>query len=165
MANTDALEHVAKLLPVERRERFLLLAARLKSVPEDDEYLQVLEAIGFMTLIMTEVPNRLASLLKEAGQQTSAMDESQAKALALELSRSLEAQLDVPSFEDLRRLCQTVSEHSRSLRGALKAAPMLHSTSVEKTANYRFQLGVFLGCGLTTTAYVLLPSLIDWWRF
>ena len=51
MADTSTLESISELLPVERRERFLQLVARFQSVPNDDEFLLILEAIGFMTLL------------------------------------------------------------------------------------------------------------------
>lgn len=70
MASIDTLISVAGLLPLEQRERFLTMAASFQSVPEDDEYLQILEAIGFMTLLWKEVPEEVQKILEGANPVT-----------------------------------------------------------------------------------------------
>lgn len=59
-AMDTSIEAVAELLPPERRERFFALISRFENVPEDDEHLRILEAMGFLTLIMKAIPNEIA---------------------------------------------------------------------------------------------------------
>ena len=112
MAQTPCttLERVAALLPPDDRQRFLLVVARFRNVPQDDEYLQVLEAIGFMTLLWKAVPNEIQKLLEGANpaQDTAA---SIARLVRDAVSEA------IPSQQDLRGIAQTMREHEAALRG------------------------------------------------
>ena len=66
MPQTIALENTAKLLPLEECERFLIIANRLRNVPDDDEYLFILEATGYLTKFMSVIPGELRELVDEA---------------------------------------------------------------------------------------------------
>lgn len=114
----STLERVAELLSPTDRARFLLVVARFQNVPHDDEYLQVLEAIGFMTLLWKEVPAEIQTVLEGANpaQDTAA---SIAK-----LVRDAVAEA-IPSQQDLRSVTQMLREHETALRGLLRSTPQV----------------------------------------
>ena len=56
----QALEQVARLLPAgQRRERFYEVMGRLQRFAEEEEMMTFLEAMGFITLLCCEVPERI----------------------------------------------------------------------------------------------------------
>lgn len=112
MSAVETLEAVAKLLPADRRERFLGMAARFRSVPEDDEYLQILEAIGLMTLLWREVPQEIQQVLEKANPVTETCQGVAGKVR----DAVLEA---IPSYEDLRKITQRLEAHELALKNTL----------------------------------------------
>ena len=109
MANTQTLENIAKLLPQSEREQFLAMIAQFKTVPDDDEYLQILLAIGFMTMLWKEVPNEIREILEGANPITDTCH-SVAKQVR-------EAVIDaIPSYDDLILITKRLEEHELSLR-------------------------------------------------
>lgn len=114
MSAVETLESVAALLPANRRERFLKMIARFRSVPEDDEYLQVLEAIGFMTLIWREVPKDIQRVL-EGANPVSETCQSVAGTIR---DAVVEA---IPSYEDLKTIVQRLEAHELALKNTLTA--------------------------------------------
>ena len=137
MAATETLTRIAESLPAQERERFLLMVARFKNVPEDDEYLQVVEAIGFMTLIWKDMPNQLATLLSQAQEIRHVLDEDQVKELSSGLALTLVEQLQLPSFEDLKRISHEMGQQQQALQAALQRVPTsgrVNSGSWIKTA-------------------------------
>ena len=115
-APLHTLEQVAQLLPEDRRERFYALMATLQNAPEDDEYLLILEAIGFMTLIWQEVPEQVRATIASATRPGSHSDS--ASYLVTELRHAVKEALDVPSYSDMRQLAAKWDEQ----HGIFKAA-------------------------------------------
>ena len=114
MADTSTLESISELLPVERRERFLQLVARFQSVPNDDEFLLILEAIGFMTLLYKEVPDEIAKILAGAN-PTNETHEGLSKLVKEAVCES------IPSYEDLKRISECFENHELALKQALQS--------------------------------------------
>lgn len=113
MADTTHLEAFAGMLPEAQRERFLQLAVRFRSVPEDDEFLLILEAIGFFSLILKEIPGELAKLLEG----TSPVQESQQGLCQLVKQAVSET---IPSYEDLKRMTERLENHDIALAQMLR---------------------------------------------
>ena len=114
MADTSTLESISELLPVERRERFLQLIARFQSVPDDDEFLLILEAIGFMTLLYKEVPDEIAKILAGAN-PINETHEGLSKLLKEAVAES------IPSYDDLKRISERFENHELALKQTLQA--------------------------------------------
>jgi len=101
MADTSALEAVAAILPPERRERFLTIAAKFEHLPEEDDHLQMLEATGFLPMAGKEVPERMVHLI--AQMKTGISDEGLADlrdGIASDITRAIE----LPSLQELRAI-------------------------------------------------------------
>ncbi len=111
MADTKALEQIAMLLPHPQREQFLAMVTQFKSVPDDDEYLQILNGIGFMTLIWKEIPNEIRSILEYSNPVTDTCHSvgRQVREAVIEA---------IPSYEDLKLICKRLEEHEVSLKRA-----------------------------------------------
>ena len=119
MSAADTLEKIADLLPEGRRERFLLMSARFKNVPEDDEYLQMLEAIGLMTLLWREVPEQIEQLLDKASPVGA--NHQQLRALIAESVTQ-----SIPTYDDLKRSTERLENLELSLKrllGAINQSP------------------------------------------
>lgn len=152
---TDTLEAVAKLLPADRRERFLSMMARFRNVPEDDEYLQVLEAIGFMTLLWKEVPDEVNSILKGA----SPVPEN-SESLAAKISETIIGA--IPSYEDFRKMTVRLEKHELALRNLLReqGKKRIQSGSWNEAAGHllaALAVGMVAGLALHDTLLLLLP--------
>jgi hypothetical protein len=113
MADTTHLEAFAGMLPDAQRERFLQLAVRFQSVPEDDEFLLILEAIGFFSLILKEIPTELSKLLEGA----SPIKESQQRLCKLVKEAVSET---IPSYDDLKRMTERLENHDIALAQMLR---------------------------------------------
>ena len=144
MANTSTLESISELLPVERRERFLQLVARFQSVPDDDEFLLILEAIGFMTLLYKEVPDEIARILAGAN-PINETHEGLAKLVKEAVCES------IPSYEDLKRISECFENHELALKQALQ--PLKKSNPNQNNSGLFlitiFIVGGALGYGLS----------------
>lgn len=69
----NTLDSIAILLPPEVQSRFYQRMAHMRKLPEDDEVLQIVEAMGFLALIIQQAPgavaverDKMAALLEEA---------------------------------------------------------------------------------------------------
>lgn len=124
MAST--FEEIAKLLPQEQAEQFLILVAQFQTVPDDDEYLQILEAIGLMTLLWKQVPDEVRSVLEGANPVTETCH-SVAKQVREAVIES------IPSYEDLQLISKRLSEHEVALKRTLAANPKPISESTQTT--------------------------------
>jgi len=152
MPDTKTLESVASMLPESRRERFLHMVARFQSVPEDDEYLQILEAIGFMALLLKEVPAEIAQLLEGA----SPIQETQLGLCKLVKEAVTES---IPSYDDLKRIADRYENHELAIK------QLLHGQSQRKQQDRHsgfslttiFLLGALLGLGLAFLFPAILP--------
>lgn len=112
MSDHSSLAEIAKMLPPEKEERFLSLIDRFKNVADDDEYLQILEAIGFMTLLWKEVPQEITTILEKSNPIT-------------ETCHTVSAHLcdavtqAIPSYEDLKAIVSQLEEHELALKRGL----------------------------------------------
>jgi hypothetical protein len=123
MADVSHLEAVATMLPEAQRERFLQMVVRFRSVPEDDEFLQILEAIGFISLVLKEVPMELQRILEGAGP----IQESQQGLCNLIKEAVSES---IPSYEDLKRMTERLENHEIALAQLLRGESPSKSTSL-----------------------------------
>jgi len=129
MADTETLESIAKLLPQQQREQFFAMIAKFKTVPDDDEYLQVMQAMGFMTLLWKEVPNEVRKVLEGANpvNDTCHSVAKQVREAVIEA---------IPSYEDLMLIAKRFEEHELALKRTL--------STLQKTGNTGFHAGGFL---------------------
>jgi hypothetical protein len=156
MANIDTLISVSGLLPEAQRERFLAMAASFQSVPEDDEYLQILEAIGFMTLLWKEVPGEVQKILEGANPVT----ETCHSVGAMVREAVIEA---IPSYDDLKRISQRLESHELALKNTLSRnipQPTLHPLLRLGGSLMILAIGVVLGFVLSHS-----NSLEPWFDF
>lgn len=129
MHPSTTLERIADLLEPPFREKFHATIAKFRSLPEDDEYLQVLEAIGFMTMIWNAVPKQVQLILEGANpvQET-----------CLSISRHVRIAVNeaIPSHEDLRLITESLRDHDIALKaiistfktGSVRMPPQLPET-------------------------------------
>lgn len=103
------------MLSPQDRERFLLVVAKFRNVPQDDEYLLVLEAIGFMTLLWKAVPKEIQAILENANPVTGTSAEV-AKVVGEAVTQA------IPSQQDLRTIAQSLREHETALRNLSRVA-------------------------------------------
>lgn len=143
MASTDTLEAVAEMLPPDRRLRFLAMVTRFRSVPEDDEYLQILEAIGFMTLLWKEVPDEIRRVIAAAAPADTTTQG------AAEILRATVREA-VPSYDDLKRIVQRLESHEQLL---VRAARSAHPAEAARPGGWRCIL--FFGLGVAVALITL----------
>ena len=110
MSAIDTLKRVAQMLPSESRERFLLMCTRFQNVPEDDEYLQILEAIGLMSLLWKEVPEQIKTIIEGASPVESTNYQHLEKCIREAVNQS------IPSHEDLRSFSAQLENHETTLK-------------------------------------------------
>ena len=60
-AKPDLIDRIANELPVEVRSDYYRELRHCRSLPENDEMLRILRAMQFLTLLMVQVPNRVAA--------------------------------------------------------------------------------------------------------
>jgi len=149
MSATETLEAVAEMLPPERKVRFLAMAARFRSVPEDDEYLQMLEAIGFMTLLWKEVPEDIQRIIAGAS-PASANTENIAGILCNTVRDA------IPSYEDLRQIVQRLESHEQIL---VRAGRVPSPAGSQRPSALRCTLFTGLGAVLTLVILELLSRI------
>lgn len=147
MANTETLESIAEMLPAERRDRFLQMVARFQSVPDDDEFLLILEAIGFMTLLYKEVPDEIAKILTGVT-PLHATNEGLSQLVRESVTES------IPSYEDLKRAAERFENHELSLKQFLQSSKTSHADNQNSIFLFCaiFILGMIIGYNLTVLA-------------
>jgi hypothetical protein len=150
MAATETLEKIAGLLPHPQREQFLLMVTQFKSVPDDDEYLQILNAIGFMTLIWKEIPNEIRSILEKSNPITDTCHTvgRQIRDAVVEA---------IPSYEDLKQISKRLEEHEVSLKRVLS-----DRTELQQVRKPRMVLVFISGAITGWLAILYFPSLLTW---
>ena len=116
MADLAAIDRIADFLPDSERERFLRIVARLKDVPEDDEYLLVLEAIGFISLILKEIPDRVKDVLAASAPADEGGANGSSEYLLRRISEEIPKAVQLPNLEDLRLLFHEFATANASLR-------------------------------------------------
>ncbi len=114
----SSVEAIAKLLPPEQSKRFLEVIARFREVPDDDEHLQILEAIGFLTLIMNRIPDEIAQVIEKA---ESGLNDEQAAALQRRIETILKDSVDTPSYKDLREMVRQMKEERQQFKQTVNA--------------------------------------------
>ena len=149
MSATPTFERIAALLPEEQRQRFLLMCARFRNVPEDDEILLIVEAICFTTLIWKTVPDEIEKLLKE-----SAPLKADYKCLDEIVKQAVNE--TVLSYEDLKLICQRLESHETALK---------KMTSTDKIVSEHKQREIPLRVALVAigilTGYIVIPTFIQ----
>ena len=118
MADIDTLESLAGLLPEKHREKFFKIASKFSTVPEDDDHLQMLEAVGYMMLVIDEVPARIAEILKDSQQRLGNEESTQ---LRTEIVAALTDSLDTPSYKDLREAVASIRDQDIRFRRQIDA--------------------------------------------
>ena len=58
---TDLIDRIANALPVEVRADYYREMRHCRSLPENDEMLRILRAMGFLVLLMVQAPERMAT--------------------------------------------------------------------------------------------------------
>ena len=116
MADLSALHSIAELLPAERRERFFEIANKFATAREDDDHLQMLEAVGFMLVVMKEIPAELAQILQAA---QPGIGGAEPERLRTELASVLTESLDTPSYKDLRDTVSAMRDHETRFRNKI----------------------------------------------
>ena len=160
MANTTTLESLAELLPPDSRERFFAIASKFRNVPEDDDHLQMLEAVGFMMQTMVGVPTQIADLLNSAPQQLSTEDSAH---LHSEIAAVLTQSLDTPSYKDLRDTVDAIRQQEGRFR---KKVDDLHASLNDAVKSLcgsrRIVAGLWTGLVGGVCAALLVGALIVW---
>lgn len=136
-AGSETLERVADILPPEQRERLLRVALRFRDIPEEDEFLQVLEAIGLMTLVWKEIPREIHSILEGAKPI-----QPNAEFLSSTIRNTIRE--SIPSFEDLRQISQSLNQQQVALKRHMLQPPPGSIPSAGGRWRY-FVSGMFVG--------------------
>ncbi|MEM7312651.1 MAG: hypothetical protein AAF497_05815 [Planctomycetota bacterium] len=167
MADTVSLHAVSELLPPEHQERFAEIVRYFEELPEDDETVQLVTAMGIVALTMSQIPEKVSALLKEAHD---VLSEDQAKTLGDQFREILTSSLDIPSYRDMSETTRAIRETYHKFQhdsGRLhdSLGSMLHE--VAKSS----RLSPILACSLVTSlatltvgavvAYFWLPQLLD----
>lgn len=137
MSACQTLGRVAELLSPPEREQFLSCVARFRNIPEDDEYLQVLEAIGFMTLIWSKIPDEIHSILEGAKPANLTTEY-----LNVQIRSAI--QENIPSFEDLRQISQSLNQQQLALKRHMLQPPCGSHPSPGRSWRFLF-LGILVG--------------------
>ena len=113
MSDTTALESLSDLLPAERREQFFKFVSKFRSRPEDDDHFQLLEAIGFIMLVMREIPEQIAGIIDQAQGK---LGQSETEQLRSEIVAVLHESIDTPSYKDLRETVLSICDQEARFR-------------------------------------------------
>ena len=96
MPDADAFAALAERLPPDQRARLLAMSIRLKNLPSDDELSIALEALGFTTLVLKEIPHEISEAISKA---RSGLSDSQREWLRDDIEEMLANSLDTPSYK------------------------------------------------------------------
>ena len=113
MSDTAVLESLSDLLPEERREQFFKFVSKFRSRPEDDDHFQLLEAIGFIMLVMREIPEQVAAIIDQAQGK---LGQSETEQLRSDFVAVLHESLDTPSYKDLREAVLSIRDQEARFR-------------------------------------------------
>ena len=108
-----SIDAMAKLLPDDHRERFFEIMARFSKAPDDDEYMLLLEAIGFTSMITQRVPGEIAAIVEK---MESGFTDAQFQSLQRRLETLLKNSIDTPSYRDLRTLVGEMKDHQERFK-------------------------------------------------
>ena len=101
MPESTAFSALAEKLPPKQKAQFLATSLRLKNLPPDDELVVALEALGFTTLILKEIPREIAETVSK---MRSGLDDAQREGLQEDIEEVLKRSIDTPSYKDLREM-------------------------------------------------------------
>lgn len=134
---SSTIEEITKLLPPEQAERFLTLMAHFKNVPDDDEILQLVEAIGILTLIWKEIPGEIKAILEGANPVTETCE-----SVAVKLQKAVTEA--IPSYEDLKQITKRLEGHELALKRTLTSRPRVNESRYDscRPLGYVFALAV-----------------------
>lgn len=123
------------MLPPAQSEHFLSLVTKFQQVPDDDEYLQLLEAVGFMTLLWKEVPSEITTILEKANPISETCHT---------VSRHVrEAVIEaIPSYEDLRSIVSQLNEHELALKRGIAT---LQSPNLKQSKGFSILIALLVG--------------------
>lgn len=138
MSAIDTIQQVASMLPEDKQQRFMILCQRFQNVPEDDEFLLLLEAICLNTLLWKEVPAEISNILTKA---TPISSNHQQLQTMIENS----VQNSIPSHEDMKHTCSKLEESILLLKR--QSTPTLQVQMPLKRIQY-ITLGILIGCAL-----------------
>lgn len=113
-----SIDAMAKLLPDEHRERFFEIMSRFSNAPDDDEHMQLLEAIGFTAMITQRVPEEIAAVVEK---MESGFTDAQFQSLQRRLETLLKNSIDTPSYKDLRTLVGEMKEEQGRFKTTVNA--------------------------------------------
>ncbi len=166
MADISNLETIAKLLPADQREQFYLTIQKYRKVPQDDDHLVMLDAMGFIALFMSKLPTEISRLLEQA----EGLTDQQAKALGDQFSAILTSSLDVPNCRDMSDMTRAIKEtyqkqqvESGKVRNNLRELTRIISKysrvlPVISSSIITSMITLLVGA---VAAYFLLPGLLD----
>jgi len=156
MANLQAMERIADALPDEQREAYLRVVARLREVPEDDEYLLVLEAIGFTSLILREIPQQVRDVLSAADGVGGA---GSTEYLLRQIREELERVIQFPSYRDHKSQMEELTQARAGLCEDIRALTRnLESATPERGSGKSWIFGFVVGVVATVVVYLCLES-------
>ena len=113
MSDVDAFAALAEKLPPDLRSRFLAMSIQLKNLPPDDELSIALEALGFTTLVLQDIPREISKAISEA---KSGLSDSQRDGLRDDIEAILVRSLDTPSYKDLRETIRQMKDHHHRIQ-------------------------------------------------
>ena len=157
---TSALKVLADLVPAERREQIYATAAKFKNLPEDDEVLNVLELLGFITVALDNVPKELGRMLDRS---RSGLTDEQRDGLRDDIEAMFKKSVDTPSYKDLRELVRQmqvvhgqVTREVQDLAEPIRRAGRPHKLIVFSTVS-----GLLLGLINALLMALILTDKVD----
>ena len=162
MTDIGILHRIIQLVPEEHRDRFVSTLTKFRNVPEDDEYLVILEALGFCTVLIQEVPGEIVKILERV---ETGLSEEQVESLRDDVRRIVEEAIDIPSYQDLKAVAGELKRNS---------AEVFCSSSIIEQKIQGIQhcsaplaavwAGVLSGIAAAAMALGSLFWLGDWWH-
>ncbi len=113
MSESSPLSILADKLPPEQRAQFLAMSVRLKNLPADDELVVALEALGFTTLILKQIPEEISETISK---MRSGLDDAQRAGLREDIEEILIRSLDTPSYKDLRETIRELKDQQNRFK-------------------------------------------------
>lgn len=133
---SETLERVAELLPPAQRERLLLIAIKFRNIPEEDEFLQILEGIGLMTLVWSRIPQEIHAILEAVKPTRPNVD-----FLNAQIRNTIHE--SIPSFGDLRQISQLLQQQQTALKRHSSSQLAASGASVRSASSFFW--GILIG--------------------
>lgn len=142
MADTTAFEALAEKLPPDQRARFLAMSIQLRNLPPDDELVLAIEALGFTSLILKEIPAEISDVI---GKMRSGLSDAQRDGLREDMEEILKQSIDTPSYKDLRETIRLMQEH----HGRVRRETDQFTAALSRTRSWLERRNAFLPCIVT----------------